>query len=162
MCQPFSIVAVTTPRPLESTVPLNLTRSCGGGVKTESICARREIVRKNEASTLLRSGHPLLELREDDVDVRDVLRFREGHFERSELFHRALIIALLHVDVAGEQPRLLVRLPFALHSSKFADGLQAFVEALVHRLRDGELVVSTVANLRGHARLSGQLSQSRL
>src|SRR5256885_1033809 len=94
MCQPFSIVAVTTPRPAGSTSPLNLTRSCFGGVKTELICARKVRVRR---STTLSRIHALLELRQHDIDIGDVLRFRERRLECAKLAQRAFVIALLHV-----------------------------------------------------------------
>src|SRR6266568_8477976 len=124
MCQPSSIFAVITPRPLGSILPLNLTRSCFGGAKTELICARRMIA----VSTLLLDA--LLELRQHHVDVGDVLRLREVRFERTELAQGALVVALLQVDVTGEEARFLERFALALHRGEFANRFQAVVVML--------------------------------
>src|SRR6266542_7042424 len=161
MCQSFSIVAVTTPRPVGSTVPLNFTRSCLGGAKTELICARNVIERRNEESTDLLL-HALLELRQDDIDVGDVLRFRELRLERPELVQRAAVISLLDVNVAGEEARFLVHLALFLHGREFPYRLQPLVIFLFHDLRERELVIRAVSHIDRNSGLSGEFFEARL
>src|SRR5438876_7796135 len=156
MCQPSSIFAAITPRPLGSTLPLNLTRSCFGGAKTELICARRMIA----VSTLLLDA--LLELRQHDVDVGDVLRFREVCFERAELAQSALVIALLHVNVAGKEARFLIGFALGLYGGEFADRFQALVEVLFQNLSERQLVIGVVADVGRHAGLGRELLEARL
>src|SRR2546428_469960 len=170
MCQPLRIAAVMTPRtssPLRCwTEPLSLTSGCRG-MTGASICAAAPTAnvattkeRKLERTGLLHpSGDLLLELWQDHVHIGDQRRVGEGLLEFLELVERAGIVPLLQVDVAGQDPRALVRLAFVLHCGKVAQRLQRRIPLAAHHLRKGQFVVRVIANFDRHAGLVNQLSQ---
>src|SRR5688572_24928836 len=91
---------------------------------------RGTAVRRLFSRLLAGRGKPPLDVGQEHVHVLDQRRVRVILLEGAELVRGAQQVALLEVDLAGEEQRALDRIALLAERRQAADGLQPFVKAV--------------------------------